>query len=510
MSVPVPVYTHGNPCHRPPTVSVIMLALALLLPGCTSVQVEEAANAPQSVTLSLEDLAASEYWTRLEFNGERIGFTHLAIRSTGDPDRYELRSEAVMHFSLLGVEKTTVAVTTDWVDADLHLQRFQYSYEIDGRPLTVSGRVAGDLLEARVNDDGVFSTRNLPLEQAVYPSVVTALYAALHGLAIDSRYAYLVYEGQSQRTAHVTQHVAGFERSASFEGDAFRVNTMLYGQEINTWISALGEPLMEQSMKGIFGAALEDQHAARRALLLAALDKDKSLLGFARVKSAVSIDDARAVERMKVELDGLTELAIPSDNLQRCEQRGGAVSCRILASAGAGRWGESASDLARYLQGSEAVPGDDPRVVELATTIAAANDTRTGRIEASIAWIAAHIETQAGEPVPMADVIDRGRASTLEQARLYTALARALGIPTRIAAGLVYSSEEHAFTYHAWAESWLGDRWWRVDPARVQDDADATHIKFLSGDTVDELLPMTTLMGRLRVAIGEVNLLGGP
>lgn len=65
-----------------------------------------------------------------------------------------------------------------------------------------------------------------------------------------------------------------------------------------------------------------------------------------------------------------------------------------------------------------------------------------------------------------------------EHAQLYVALARAAGIPARVASGLAYVDGK--FYYHAWPEVMLRG-WVAVDPTFGQFPADASHIRFVTG-----------------------------
>jgi transglutaminase-like putative cysteine protease len=73
--------------------------------------------------------------------------------------------------------------------------------------------------------------------------------------------------------------------------------------------------------------------------------------------------------------------------------------------------------------------------------------------------------------VPVAaEVLRRMSGDCNEHTALYVALARAAGIPSRVALGLVY--EDGFFCYHAWPEIYAG-RWIAVDPTLGQFPADA-------------------------------------
>lgn len=69
-----------------------------------------------------------------------------------------------------------------------------------------------------------------------------------------------------------------------------------------------------------------------------------------------------------------------------------------------------------------------------------------------------------------------------EHAVLFSALAKIVGLPTKLVTGLVYvGGPEGVFGYHQWVEVWLGDRWVAMDPTFGQNVADPTHIKFTEG-----------------------------
>ena len=87
-----------------------------------------------------------------------------------------------------------------------------------------------------------------------------------------------------------------------------------------------------------------------------------------------------------------------------------------------------------------------------------------------------------------------------EHAALFAALARNAAIPTRIAAGVTF--HEGAFYYHAWNEVCLADMWYTVDTTKNQFPADLSHIKFVEGET-SEQVKISALLGKLKIEITE-------
>jgi transglutaminase-like putative cysteine protease len=113
-------------------------------------------------------------------------------------------------------------------------------------------------------------------------------------------------------------------------------------------------------------------------------------------------------------------------------------------------------------------------------------------------WTYSTIEKTPTVALPTAlEVLDSKRGDCNEHAVLFTALARAAGLPARIAAGVVYLDE--AFYYHAWSEVWLG-QWVAVDPTFQQFPADATHIKFVEGGPEQHMALLKTI-GQVRLEV---------
>ena len=75
---------------------------------------------------------------------------------------------------------------------------------------------------------------------------------------------------------------------------------------------------------------------------------------------------------------------------------------------------------------------------------------------------------------PAREVLEEGAGDCSEHAVLMAALTRAAGIPSRVAAGLVYW--ERAFAYHMWVEVRVGDGWYALDPTVGHGSVDATFL----------------------------------
>ena len=481
-------------------------ALALALGGCASVYFHDAGPAP-TVQHELAKLPFTEYWTGIVFNGEKIGFTHFTIRKEAGTQHYEIRSEASFVLRFLGFEKKVQLKSRDVIRGDLTLVDFAYEYSIDGSELKVTGRREVGNLAATIVTGGTPTEQRLPVEGNLYPSSVIALYPVLYGLEIGREHGYLVYSGETQSIREVTQRVISYERSELFLGNAFKLETAMGGQGVTTWIGPDGRPVFELALRGAMISFLEDSSSATRYLALASLNKNESLIDYSIVRTDRPIDDPRAVSALRVALSG-AEHSPPSDAWQRCTTEQPEILCEIGRAVRPG-----ATDApppldklrARYLEPSIAVQSRDPIVRRLADTIAGGSTSDEERIARILQWLDQNIEKAPIDVFSAVDVLMQRKAECQGHAYLYTALARAAGVPTRMVNGLVYSEEFRGFLYHSWAESLVGDDWRVVDPTFGQAAADATHIKLVEGENLADLIPLTEWVGKVKIRVLDVE-----
>jgi hypothetical protein len=117
-------------------------------------------------------------------------------------------------------------------------------------------------------------------------------------------------------------------------------------------------------------------------------------------------------------------------------------------------------------------------------------------------WVHDSIADRITVGVPSAKEVFQNRVGDCnEHTQLFVALARAVGIPARIAAGLAYVDGK--FYYHAWPEVLLKD-WVAVDPTFGQFPADAAHLRFTLGG-LGRQTELLRLMGNLKIDVLATN-----
>jgi transglutaminase-like putative cysteine protease len=107
-----------------------------------------------------------------------------------------------------------------------------------------------------------------------------------------------------------------------------------------------------------------------------------------------------------------------------------------------------------------------------------------------------------------ADVARTREGDCKAHAVLLAALARARGIPARVAIGLVYVARTGVFGYHMWNEVYIDTRWFPLDATLGRGGIGGGHLKLahrsLAGATaVGSFFPVMKVSGRLQIDVLE-------
>jgi len=479
----------------------LVAGLAVALAGCAGRYFEDAGPPPAPPQHGLADWPWQEYWTGIVFNGNKIGYAHVQVRPVaGGGEAFEIAGDSAFRLRFLGFDKRIALRARDRVKADFALESFEYAYQIDGSDLALAGERRDGVLRVKVTNAGRTSEQVLPAAEAVYPASAIGMIPVLRGLIPGAEYRYTVYVGESQRLAEVQQRVERYERSSLFQGEAWKVTTELAGLQTTTWIDRLGRPVLEIGLAGVIIAGLEDEQRAKRDLARATLGQDEALLDLAVIRTATPIAAPRTATRLKLAISSPAVGTLPPNDLrQQCRMAASAAECEVRNLAVPDTRQPDRADLTA----SVAAPSADPRIRDLASTIVAGKAAGREQAQAILDWIGRNIRKEPADVFSALDVLTTGRAECQGHAYLFAALARASGIPTRVANGLVYSEELKGFAYHAWNESLIDGQWIAIDPMFGQFEADATHFKLLYGENLGDLAPLAAWIGTTRIAVLE-------
>jgi len=148
---------------------------------------------------------------------------------------------------------------------------------------------------------------------------------------------------------------------------------------------------------------------------------------------------------------------------------------------------------------SDFIQAKDARFQRTAESIVTADsDTLTAARQLN-RWVFQTMRKEEGLDITRSiDILRLKRGACDEHTKLFTALARSIGIPTLVNLGYVY--RDGAFRYHSWPTVFVDGMWHDLDPLFGQDAADATHVAMVRGgfDTIIELL---RIQGKMSISV---------
>jgi transglutaminase-like putative cysteine protease len=461
-------------------------------------------------TVSLAgDLArygTSAQWKGIYYRGEKIGF---AVAQTLPADGgYRIEEDGQLQMSLLGVTTPARVSTRLQVDEAFGLRSFSFSLDSGTGAVQVEGTLAGRRLDFTVTSPA--GARSESRELAEVPAMALNLprRLAAAGLAPGRRFDVQMFDPATLHNAPMSVEVEGRElvRVGSRPIPAFKVRTRFAGVTSTSWVTDVGDVVREESPTGLV-VVRESPEAATR---MAVSDRVRADMLEASAVVPVTrrpIDDPAGVKRLRVRLEGMD---LGGTDLEGAGQSvsGDVVEVRDGRDAAAGA---PDPDAKRYLAPEALIESDAPEILEEAGKAVAGATGPRAAAEKLVRHVNAILEKKPTVSIPSAREVLRTRVGDCnEHTTLYVALARAAGLPARIAVGLVHLNG--AFYYHAWPEVYLEERgrglWLPVDPTLDQFPADATHIRLARGGLEKQAF-LTGVIGRLKMTVLDLDMREG-
>jgi transglutaminase-like putative cysteine protease len=443
---------------------------------------------------------ASESWHGIYRGGEKIGWVERRRVPTERGFSFESRSR--MHLRMLGAPRVVETWIRAETDRRLQLERFAFRLRSGAISFAAEGRATEKALEISFPSASGNRRHWIPLSGPIVLPETLPEVVRRQWLEPGRVFHLTVFDPLGGRPAPVEVEVRGPAGPPGGDAQAGAVELLqrFRGAEFRLWVSPDGEVLREE---GPLGLALlrEDRETARRLPGIAESSLD--LVAAAAVRASREIPEPRRRRELEIRLSGVSpelQLSFPP----RQESSDGRIRIRREEILGTFRLPAREGRLAPALAAEPLVQSDDERIRRRSREILAGETDARRATEKLVDWVFRSLAKVPTASVPSAvDVLASSEGDCNEHAVLFTALARAAGLPARIVAGLVYMPSEAAgdagFYPHAWAEVWLGE-WVAVDPTFGQVPADATHVKLAEGG-LDAQAALLGVLGRLAIEV---------
>lgn len=448
----------------------------------------------------------SERWFGIYVDNERVGFYHQRIAETSDG--YRMEGDGSVRLKVMGFSKEASSREIYQVGKGLNLRSFEIEQQINGVLSRLSGKAGGSLLRVRSEGNGKRKETTYRVKGDVYPGPALNLYPLMQGATAGKSYKILTFDPEEAKVKEVKITVLGDEKTSDGQ-PALKLRNDLYPFVNNDiWVDGLGNTILESVRDGLVITRAEESGALGAFVGMLAISRKDLIYDFSMVRAEPPLKNQARLTGLAVEIKGWSDSLVLLQEGGQVVERGG-EGCIVVRTGSAlptpGEKGAAtASPLEKYLKPADMIESDAPEVVVQARNLAGGKKGETEIARALAAWTADWLKDSVDDGGGALTSLKSRTGNCQTHARLYTALARAAGIPTRFVSGLV-SQEGKGFLYHSWAESWLEGRWVSVDPTYNQLPADPTHLKFFEGHTQQDLAPIISIIGKIGIKVLEAR-----
>ena len=459
------------------------------------------------------DRTISEEWMDIHFNGQKIGFSYQ--KTEQGPKGYRITGRAVVRFKIAEATQDMSFSRTFYLGPDKSARGFISLQTIGDQRQRTVGEVTGEELVLDITGAGGESrvVKKLPLGTQFMETLELLILEKLGSGGKMTVPVFLVEMRALDEVAiEISKDLVKITGTDGKPVDAYVFESRIQGMVTKSYITPSKEKLKEESVMGFTSARTDENGAAK---FPTAQIPVTSLITFSLVKPDKPIENQTGIKELKLTLSGFeSPVTIPSDTRQ---------------AVGTGEWSKNAAgksalaipvtvvrqtppgamtiQQAGRAQPAQTLPSpeiqsDNKMIAKEAQAIVGGEKDAYKAAVAINRWVYSNIKKKLVDSFTAVDVLLSREGECQSHTNLFVAMARSVGIPARVAAGIVHSQEHQGFLYHAWPEIYAGS-WISMDPTLGQDLADATHVK-LSGGELENLIRLFQFLVKTNIAIESI------
>lgn len=480
------------------------------------------AQTTEPTEAAAEDEVGQESWDVYFIQDNRVGYDHTTEREIQDKGRTLLRfeGESQMFVKRFGQPTDFGFRISSLETPDGQVLSLTSEAEAGPQPAVVTGLVEGDKLHLQTMVAGTKTTHEI-----AWPADARGYFA------VNQELKHRPMEPGERRTFKALQPIMNVLATVELAAADYEETELLTGSykllridctldqpggklEQTLWANRTGE-IMKSYMSAM-------QMASYRTTKAAALEQTDATFDLGKTstvklsKPLASPHQAQKI-RYRVELAGEDPVSLFVSGATQQVKSTGPNTAEITVEAIGPETPMPAAEAARGSpptdedrEPNNLVQSEDPQIAAMAEK--AAGDEKDP-------WkIAQALESYVHENVKdknystafasAIEVAESMSGDCTEHAVLLAALARARGIPSRAAIGLVYAPSEQGFAYHMWTEVYVNDRWIPLDATLGKGSIGAAHLKLadsnLKGATAySSFLPVAKVIGKLKIEVLE-------
>ncbi len=463
-----------------------------------------------------------ETWQSVYIGGSRVGFGRTTTEKKERGGRPVIATDAEMSLSIVRFgqsAKTKMRTRTlETLAGDL----LEFDFELLNPPAASTrktGRVDQGRLLIETETAGKTTPSEMPWDGSLKAPGYQDRMLKQNPLKPGEARTIRTFDPQFGKT-DVKLEARGDEETTLLDGTKKKLRKVtitlssMPGIALDEYLDAKGEALISKSILGMVIHKVSKEEALKA---LTGEETDLAVSTLVKTAPLVRPTDTKRV-RYRLTIPGEDPAKIVAVGPTQTIQRAGpnAVDLTVTAITPPGNAPAGAAAPAReFLDPNEYIQSDDRRVRALADEAAAGESDPWATTRKMEQWVHKNLKEKNFSTLlaSAAEVARDLQGDCTEHAVLLAAMARAKGIPSRVAIGLVYVGSRSSFGGHMWTEVLIGGTWVPLDATLGQGGIAADHIKFADSSFGDKgivsplttFLPLVSVLGKLQIEIREVE-----
>lgn len=458
-------------------------------------------------TAGAKERMIRDSWALVEQDNKPVGFGYDQCWRTDDGYRYI--TDLTLQLSMAGAPVKVIEHLEMEVDKAYLAKRFQMVMDAAGIRTIIGADFTPDAIQlVTTSSDGKENTRVISTDKPLYfsSSFVDAVMAK-EKLAVGKEYQAAIWDLASYAVKDYRFKVVE-TKTYPYRGKKIKVFSITDSDNVNTLIDSRGdsywayEPKQKLTIRKVEKNEIPELQAVNVDVLI--------VPGNIRVARPFRSETSR----IKVTWSEVpfTEFNLTDNRQQLVKHTQDATEQTVWVEikrdtrdfTGKVKLPVKDEKFQPYLSETNFISPNLPEIRKLKDEVLAGESDGWLAAEKLVHWVFGYIQAEMiPQTLGTEQILKQKRGKCVEYAVLFAAMARAAGLPTRIALGERY--QDGSWVGHMWNEVWLGE-WVAVDPSHNQTAPDALLLKLVDSDTVLGTQKVRTgLIGKLGIIIEDVQ-----
>jgi len=459
------------------------------------------------VTSDIEFTSEKRQYYNIYRDGKKIGYRYESWIS--QPNVLMCLEENVIKMNLAGLSREIFFQSAVGIDSTTQITRqIAFTLGSGSHTYVFEGAVSGDSLNIEVKKNILDPRRKGTFIVDENITCPVALPFFMHISATETM-SFMVFDPVIF-SKYLVDCARRGEEIIVIDNNSFNVERydLIYMNTKSTmWLDRLGR-LVKAEGYMFFGGELGDISIERASVNVARLPLEVSfgndILKELAIYPDKPINNPRDTEYLKIELDGIRaaniDVTSSNKNMLSLNPVIFEIYNKPVVTGERKLWGIKIASIDTSIVGtSDYIQSKDARFRRRAGEIISAEKDTLSMARALNRWVFENVEKISGlDIIRSVDVLRQRKGDCDEHTKLFTALARSVGIPAQINMGLVYDNAR--FRYHSWPSVFVDGVWYDLDPTFGQDTADATHIALVKGD-FEKLVELLRIFKKMSIKV---------